>query len=69
MMTKKAHKQPLMPELPLITLKIHHRTTYRYREPVSLGPHRLMLRPRESRDLRLISSDVAVVGPLRPATR
>jgi len=44
----------------LITLKIHHRTTYRYRQPVSLGPHRLMLRPRESRDLRLISSDVVV---------
>ena len=49
-----------MLELPLITLKIHHRTIYRYRQPVSLGPHRLMLRPRESRDLRLISSDVAV---------
>jgi transglutaminase-like putative cysteine protease len=49
-----------MLELPLITLRIHHRTTYRYRQPVSLGPHRLMLRPRESRDLRLISSDVAV---------
>ena len=47
-------------ELPLITLRIHHRTTYRYRQPVSLGPHRLMLRPRESRDLRLISSDVTV---------
>jgi len=44
----------------LITLKIHHKTTYRYRQPVSLGPHRLMLRPRESRDLRLISSDVTV---------
>jgi len=44
----------------LITLKIHHRTTYRYRQPVNLGPHRLMLRPRESRDLRLISSDVVV---------
>ncbi len=41
-------------------LKIHHRTTYRYRQPVSLGPHRLMLRPRESRDLRLISSDITV---------
>ena len=44
----------------MITLKIHHKTTYRYRQPVSLGPHRLMLRPRESRDLRLISSDVAL---------
>jgi transglutaminase-like putative cysteine protease len=27
---------------------------------VALGPHRLMLRPRESRDLRLVSIDVAV---------
>jgi transglutaminase-like putative cysteine protease len=44
----------------LITLRIHHRTTYRYRQAVSLGPHRLMLRPRESRDLRLVSSDVTV---------
>ena len=44
----------------MIPLRIHHRTSYRYRQPVSLGPHRLMLRPRESRDLRLISSDVAV---------
>jgi transglutaminase-like putative cysteine protease len=47
-------------ELPLITLRIHHKTTYRFRRPVSLWPHRLMLRPRESRDLRLISSNVTV---------
>lgn len=47
-------------ELPLITLRIQHRTTYRYRLPVSLGPHRLMLRPRESCDLRVISSHVTV---------
>ena len=45
---------------PLITLKIDHRTTYRYQQPVSLGPHRLMLRPRESRDLRLISCELTV---------
>ncbi|WP_026606789.1 transglutaminase family protein [Methylocapsa acidiphila] len=44
----------------MITLRIHHRTSYRYHKPVSLGPHRLMLRPRESRDLRLISSDVTI---------
>jgi transglutaminase-like putative cysteine protease len=47
-------------ELPLITLRIHHKTTYRYRQLVSLGPHRLMLRPRESHDLRLISYNVTV---------
>ena len=44
----------------MIALKVHHRTTYRYRRLVGLGPHRLMLRPRESRDLRLISSAVTV---------
>lgn len=44
----------------MISLLIHHRTTYRYDRPVKLGPHRLMLRPRESRDLRLISSDLRV---------
>ncbi|WP_407647753.1 transglutaminase N-terminal domain-containing protein [Halovulum marinum] len=32
---------------------IVHTTTYRYRQAVSLGPHRLMLRPRETRELRL----------------
>jgi transglutaminase-like putative cysteine protease len=47
----------------LITLKIRHRTTYHYRQPVSLGAHRLMLRPRESQDLRLISSHVTVTPP------
>jgi transglutaminase-like putative cysteine protease len=41
-------------------LKINHKTAYRYRQPVSLGPHRLMLRPRESRDLRIVSSNVTV---------
>ena len=40
----------------MTVLNIRHRTTYRYREPVRLGPHRLMLRPRESRDVRLLSS-------------
>jgi transglutaminase-like putative cysteine protease len=44
----------------LIALTIHHKTTYRFRRPVSLWPHRLMLRPRESRDLRLVSSTVVV---------
>src|SRR5208283_1031472 len=49
-----------MHELTLITLRIQHRTSYRYHRPVTLGPHRFMLRPRESRDLRLISSNVTV---------
>lgn len=46
-------------ELSLITLEIQHTTTYRFNEPVSLLPHRLMLRPRESRDLRLLTSRIS----------
>ncbi|MBL0899843.1 MAG: transglutaminase family protein [Reyranella sp.] len=45
------------------TLEILHRTSYLYHEPVVLGPHRLMLRPRESRELRLLASDIAVTPP------
>ena len=44
----------------MITLKIHHKTTYRYRNQVRLGPHRLMLRPRENRDLLLIKGEVVL---------
>lgn len=44
----------------MTTLRIRHTTTYRYRQPVWLGPHRLMLRPREGRDLKLVSSTVQV---------
>jgi transglutaminase-like putative cysteine protease len=44
----------------LIRLTIRHTTTYRFNEAVSLLPHRLMLRPRESRDLRLVSHAVTV---------
>lgn len=44
--------------MPLVT--ITHATTYRYRTAVALGPHRLMLRPRETRDLRLVAFDLEV---------
>ncbi|WP_092363184.1 transglutaminase family protein [Cribrihabitans marinus] len=41
-------------------LDILHTTTYRYCQAVSLGPHRLMLRPRETRELRLFSHDLSI---------
>ena len=41
-------------------LTVSHRTTYRYREPVILGEHRMMFRPRESHDLRLIRSTLSI---------
>ena len=44
----------------MITLRVRHRTEYRYQTPVSLGPHRLMLRPRENRDVRVLSNQIVV---------
>ena len=41
-------------------LIIVHTTTYRYRQAVSLGPHRLMLRPRETREVRLFSHELSI---------
>lgn len=50
----------MMAEVGLIILTTVHRTTYQFQGAVFLGPHRLMLRPRESRDLRLISHDISI---------
>lgn len=47
----------------MIDLEIRHRTTYRYRRPVLLGAHRLRLRPRESRELRLVSTSLVTSPP------
>jgi transglutaminase-like putative cysteine protease len=41
-------------------LTVRHATTYRYREPVSFGQHRLMIRPRDSHDLRLLRSELTL---------
>ena len=41
-------------------LTVYHSTAYRYREPVGLGEHRMMFRPRASHDLRLIRTDLAI---------
>ncbi len=41
-------------------LTVRHTTTYRYRRPVTFGPHRLMLRPRDSHDLRLNSATLEI---------
>jgi len=40
--------------MPLLT--IHHKTVYRYNRPVAFGEHRIMLRPRDGHDLRVLSS-------------
>jgi transglutaminase-like putative cysteine protease len=47
----------------LARFSITHRTEYRYNQPVRLGPHRLMLRPRESRELKLLSHQITTSPP------
>ena len=44
----------------MIRLAVRHRTTYRYRRPVVFGPHRLMIRPRDGHDLRVVDSELVV---------
>ena len=44
----------------MMTLDIHHTTTYRYANPVTFGDHRLMFRPRDSHDLRLLKTELVV---------
>ena len=41
-------------------VSIRHLTAYRYRNPVALGEHRMMLRPLESYDQRLISAELSI---------
>ena len=41
-------------------LSVRHRTTYRYRQKVAFGEHRIMFRPRDGHDQRLISAEVAI---------
>ncbi|CAN5809948.1 transglutaminase family protein [soil metagenome] len=39
---------------------ITHTTTYRYNQPVTFGLHRIMFRPRDSHDLRVLATDLKV---------
>ncbi len=41
-------------------LTVKHITTYQYKQPVSFGEHRMMLRPRESHDQRLLESKLEI---------
>jgi transglutaminase-like putative cysteine protease len=44
-------------------LSIDHVTTYRYQRPVAFGEHRLMVRPREGHDQRLIEARLDIDPP------
>jgi len=49
--------------MPILT--VTHTTTYRYANPVTFGEHRMMMRPRDSHDLRLLETSLI----LRPAAK
>jgi len=41
-------------------LTVRHLTVYRYSKPVGLGEHRMMFRPRESHDLKLLKAKLEI---------
>ena len=43
-----------------VRYEIVHTTTYHYERPVSFGEHRVMFRPRDSHDLRVLATDLQV---------
>ena len=42
------------------TFRISHRTRYTYDRPVAFGVHRLMIRPRDGHDMRILDSSLIV---------
>jgi hypothetical protein len=46
--------------LAMPTLTVRHVTTYRYRQPVRIGEHRMMLRPRDCHDQRVPRENLEV---------
>ncbi|HJZ15309.1 MAG TPA: transglutaminase N-terminal domain-containing protein, partial [Stellaceae bacterium] len=44
--------------MPILTVK--HLTTYRYKQPVAFGEHRMMLRPRDDDDQKVLESELEI---------
>ena len=44
--------------MPILTIK--HLTTYHYRQPVAFGEHRMMLRPRDDDDQKVLESELEI---------
>ena len=43
-----------------VRYEIVHTTVYQYQQPVTFGEHRVMFRPRDSHDLRVLATDLKV---------
>jgi transglutaminase-like putative cysteine protease len=44
----------------MFVITVRHVTTYRYKQPVAFGEHRMMLRPRDSYDQKLLDAKLAI---------
>ena len=44
--------------MPILTIR--HVTSYLYSQPVGFGEHRMMLRPRDDEDQRVLASDIEI---------
>ena len=44
-------------------MTVRHATNYRYARPITFGQHRLMLRPRDRHDLRLVGAELTLSPP------
>lgn len=44
----------------MTVLSVRHTTTYRYRNPVAFGEHRMMLLPREGHDQRVLDTELRI---------
>ena len=44
--------------MPVLTVR--HLTTYRYKQPVAFGEHRMMLRPRDYYDQKLLEAKLVI---------
>src|SRR5215831_3357778 len=44
----------------MLVIIVRHATTYRYKQPVAFGEHRMMLRPRDSHDQKLLETRLSI---------
>jgi transglutaminase-like putative cysteine protease len=44
----------------MLVITVRHATTYRYKQPVAFGEHRMMLRPRDSHDQKLLDAKLVI---------
>jgi transglutaminase-like putative cysteine protease len=44
----------------MLVITVRHLTTYRYKQPVAFGEHRMMLRPRDSHDQKLLNATLVI---------